>query len=218
MYLDERSLYGSLPSIIRGITANIIWFGAYPNSQLSFCNASYLNSDKVESQKLQLYSPVWHKKDKRWYPGQIKSISGFRHEELKTYLPKLNITFTNIGIYAKLVNFPAKKRYTVKIKFADLRKMGYEVNKTAKVFQEFTNLSIMMAAIINFDYLEFFNLEINNSELGKVLPIWEYQIYSADKAREIAMKIHRIIKIFCIEHRTIFPLQLKSEFQEIVCK
>ncbi len=220
MYLDDESAYRSLPRSIRAAISNLIWFGYFPYGNWRLCSNNISNNN-IESKlaKFELNSLLWKKTDKGWFLDQKYAFYNCHiGSNIKCNRPYIHINISKIGFYAKLINLALMKEHEIKIKFSDIHLMAKSQENLTKVTEALNNLSIFMAVLIKPEYLELVTKKINDPLRLKVTPIWHCSLDGKGYSWTIARKIQNYVKLFCVEHKSVFPLQVKSELSNIFCE
>ena len=217
MYLDDESAYRSLPRSIRAAMSNLIWFGYLPHGNWRLCSTKFNNTMEPKLAKFELSSLLWEKTGKGWDIDQKYVLYNcYNGININCKRPYIHVSMSKIGFYAKLINLSLVKDYEIKIKFSDIHHMSKSLQSLAKVTEALNSLSILMAVLIKPEYLELFSKKINDPLRLKVIPIWHCSFGGkGGYSWIIAKKIQSFVKLFCVEHKSVFPLQLKSELSNI---
>ncbi len=205
---------GWKPIEVQTVLNNILWLESYEFTLLTFntslCQQYFVHHDLlIEGNIFERVGDGWLERDKN------AKLYGFINHDPRLFSAeetRLEISanddfyeFKLIGINKCGVN---RSIYVNRNEVKQVKINPHDASPN--IFRQFAQLSIMLASLINSDYLELLERNIDSMEFSLIVPLWKIRSGAAEITFEQKLKL--MIAGFYLAQPNLYPLRLHGKW------
>lgn len=212
---NTKTMHNSWQPIeVQTLLNNLLWLESYEFTLLTFsknlCQQYFVHHD------LQIEGNIFERAGDGWLEcAKSAKLYGFINHEPKLFSAGeayLEISanddfyeFKLIGVNKRGIN------HSIYVNRNEVKQVKIKPHDASlNIFRQFAQLSIMLASLINGDYLELLERNVDSKEFTQIVPLWKIRSGAVEITFEQKLKL--LIANFYLAQPSLYPLRLHGKW------